>query len=147
MQARTGEREPGVFLILQMTMGINRQNAQVRRFRLRNKLSKNSGSVGSSVAVGSTAARAPAASRANVSGAVMPMSLISKIVNPMRYSASRSISSMFRRGNSGSPTVTALPAGSWPHLVAASMSVQAAMSPSPRREKTSADVFGMNGAM
>ena len=32
MQARAGEREPGVFLILQMAMGINRQNAQVRRF-------------------------------------------------------------------------------------------------------------------
>ena len=54
---------------------------------------------------------------------------------------------MSRRGNRGSPISTVLPAGSLPQAVAASMSVTASTSPSDRRRNTSADVFGMNGAI
>ena len=54
---------------------------------------------------------------------------------------------MFRRGNSGSPTVTVLPADSWPHFVAPSTSTTSVTLPRLRRSKTSLEVFGMNGAM
>ena len=49
---------------------------------------------------------------------------------------------MFRRGNSGSPTVTVLPAGSWPHFVAPSTSTTSVTLPRLRRSKTSLEVFG-----
>ncbi len=57
-----------------------------------------------------------------------------------RYSMLRSMASVSRRGNRGSPISTALPAGSCPHAVAASMSVTSVTEPSDRRLNTSADV-------